>query len=153
MAARRTRPASRKRPKGTGKAKPARSAKKATAPKRAREPAGAKAAPPASKAPAARRVAAARAVAVGRVVHYFAAAGAAEIALEAPIRCGDVLHVRGHTTDLLQAVESLRRAGARIQKAGASESVTLAVVERVRRGDQVYRLEFPEPHEGAEPPV
>lgn len=153
MAARRTRPGSRKRPKGARKAKPARAAKTAAAAKRPRDAAGAKAAAPAREATPPRRVAAASAVSVGRVVHYFAAAGTAELALEGPIRRGDMLHLHGHTTDLLQIVESLRRAGARIQNAGASESVTLAVAERVRPGDRVYRLEFPDPHEGGEPPA
>lgn len=125
MAARRKRPVGRKRPRrpkaeGSGKAAAASSQRRAP-----------------------RRVAAAHAVEVGRVVHYFPAAGTAELALEGPIRRGDTLHLRGHTTDLLQPVESLRRAGARIQKAGASESVTLAVAERVRPGDRVYRLDFP----------
>jgi hypothetical protein len=157
MAARRTRPASRKRPKRARKKEPARSTKRAKAqvrPKRPKRGKGKTSAPPdpsPREARPPRRVAAARAVAVGRVVHYFATAGAAELVLEGPIRCGDTLHLRGHTTDLLQPVESLRRGGARIQRAGAAESVTLAVAERVRSGDRVYRLEFPGDADDGEP--
>lgn len=89
------------------------------------------------------RVAAARPVPVGRVAHYYPKRGVAQLALEGPIHRGDVLHIRGQTTDVLQPVTGLRREGRAVKSAEPDQTVTLAVAERVRPGDRLYRLEFP----------
>lgn len=88
-------------------------------------------------------VAASRAVCVGRVTHVYPAAGAAAVRLEKRLALGDRIHVRGHTTDFLQAVERLERSGQALPAADAGAEVALAVVARVRVGDRVYRLEAP----------
>jgi putative protease len=84
-------------------------------------------------------VAACRAEPVGRVEHYFARAGAAVLRLAAPLAVGDIVHVRGHTTDLVLTVERLERDGRDVPRADAGETVGLAVPERVRPGDRVER--------------
>jgi putative protease len=89
---------------------------------------------------AAPRVAACRAEPVGRVEHYFARAGAAALRLSAALGIGDVVHVRGHTTDVLLVVERLERDGRAVSCAEPGETVGLAVPERVRRGDRVDRV-------------
>jgi putative protease len=91
-------------------------------------------------ADAAPRVAACRAERVGCVRRYFPRAGAAALCLERSLAVGDVLHVRGHTTDLVVRVESLERDGRPVDSGGPGETVGLAVPERVRRGDRVYRV-------------
>lgn len=111
-------------------------------PKPAGTSARSEARPPGPALDAPRRVAAARPVPVGRIAHYYAERGAARLALEGPIRRGDLLHIRGQTTDFLQAVEGLRRDGRPVKAADAAQAVTLAVAERVRPGDRVYRLEL-----------
>ncbi|HEY8121743.1 MAG TPA: hypothetical protein VII78_10525 [Myxococcota bacterium] len=75
----------------------------------------------------------------GVVRHYFPRAGAALVALEAPLATGDRIHVRGSTSDFLAQIGSLRVAGARVASADAGE-VTLALPERARRGDTIYAL-------------
>jgi len=76
------------------------------------------------------------------VSHYFAAAGAAQIELQAELRLGDTVHFQGHTTDFLQRVAQLEQQGIAITSAAASESVGLAVEQRVRPGDRIYRLSY-----------
>jgi putative protease len=96
---------------------------------------------PSADAPrrAAPSVAACRAVPIGRVEHYFARAGAAVLRLAGPLAVGDVVHVRGHTTDFVLTVDRLERDGRPVPRADAGESVGLAVPERVRPGDRVER--------------
>ena len=46
---------------------------------------------------------------VGVITHYFGKVGVAVIkATEAPISVGDKIHIKGHTTDHTQVIESLQ---------------------------------------------
>lgn len=91
------------------------------------------------RAPEAGAVAGAPAQRIGRVDHYFARVGAASVQLEqGEVRVGDLLHIRGHTTDFTQRVEQLEVAGATIDSARAGQTVGIQTSERVRRGDTVY---------------
>jgi len=89
-----------------------------------------------------RRIVEAFPVPVGQVSHYFAAVGVAEIALHAELRRGDTVHFQGHTTDFLQRVVRLEQQDTAVPSASPGESVGLAVEQRVRPGDRVYRLSY-----------
>ncbi len=88
-----------------------------------------------------RRVAGSRAVCIGRVTRYFPRAGAAAVALEGALALGDLVHVRGATTDLVLRVARIERRGRSVDKARAGQEVGLAVAEHVRPRDSVYRLD------------
>jgi hypothetical protein len=45
--------------------------------------------------------------AIGLVIHYFSHLSVAAVRLTAPLAVGDRIHIRGHTTDLVQDVASL----------------------------------------------
>jgi len=90
--------------------------------------------------PDARRIADADAVPVGRVSHYFPGAGAALVTLDAALSVGDIIHVRGHTTDLIQRLDRIERHGRGIADAEAGQEVGIAVSERVRVGDRVFKV-------------
>jgi len=77
---------------------------------------------------------------IGTVDHYFAHIGVAGIALTAPLRVGDRIHVRGHTTDFEQAVDSIQIEHESVQEAKRGASVGIKVSERCREGDEVYRV-------------
>jgi len=77
---------------------------------------------------------------IGTVDHYFAHIGVAGIALTAPLRVGDRIHVRGHTTDFEQAVDSIQIEHESVQEAKGGASVGIKVSERCREGDEVYRV-------------
>lgn len=78
---------------------------------------------------------------VGRVVDYFAKVGVAGIAVTGgPIAVGDTLRFHGHTTDLVQTVESLQVEHQAVQRAEPGQQVGISVRERVRRGDAVLRV-------------
>lgn len=77
---------------------------------------------------------------VGTVSSYFAQIGVAGIALEATLRPGDTIHVKGHTTDLEQAVESIQIEHEQVEQAKAGDAIGVKVKERCRRGDVVYKV-------------
>lgn len=75
------------------------------------------------------------------MTHYYEHAGACVVKLDAgPLRVGDTIHVRGHTTDFYQRVDRLERDRVAIDAARSGEEVGVQVSQRVREHDVVYRL-------------
>lgn len=85
---------------------------------------------------------------VGTVTHYFNRIHVAVIALTGELKVGDMVHIYGHTTDFIQRVGSMEVNHRKIESAGPGEEIALEVVDRVRRGDTVYKVsgeDFEEP--------
>ncbi|HUU54553.1 MAG TPA: translation elongation factor-like protein [Armatimonadota bacterium] len=76
---------------------------------------------------------------VGQVTHYFSKAGVMAVQLSDELSLGDLIHVRGHTTDFVTSVQSMQIEHATVPKAGPGDSVGVKVSEKVRPGDMVYR--------------
>jgi hypothetical protein len=76
------------------------------------------------------------------VTHYFSPLSVATLQLEpgATLRIGDVIHIRGHTTDLSQKVESLEVNHAPVTQVGPNDDFGLRVVGHVREHDVVYKV-------------
>lgn len=77
--------------------------------------------------------------AVGRVTHYYSHLSVAAVSLSAPLRVGEAIHILGHTTDLVQPVESLEVDHAKVDSAGAGDDVALQVIGHVRDHDLIFR--------------
>ena len=79
-------------------------------------------------------------VEVGRVSDYFAHVGVAGIELSGTLREGDTIHLKGHTTDFEQVVESIQIEHENVDEARAGAAVGIKVKDRVRDGDTVYKV-------------
>ena len=77
---------------------------------------------------------------VGKVSHYFTNIGVAVIDLDAPLNVGDLIKVEGATTDLLQTVESMQVEHKQVAAGSKGDSVGMRVKDRVRGGDNVYKI-------------
>ena len=79
-------------------------------------------------------------VEIGTVSDFFARPVVAGITLTAPLRNGDKIHIRGHTTDLTLVVESMQINNVNVNEAKAGDAIGIKMPDRVRRGDRVYRV-------------
>ena len=77
---------------------------------------------------------------VGRVMDYFAKISVAGIDLTAKLRVGDAIHIKGHTTDLEQLVDSMQIDRDSVEEAGPGDKIGIKVKDRCRGGDHVYRV-------------
>lgn len=78
---------------------------------------------------------------IGTVIDYFAKIGVAAFRVEGDVlRIGDTIHIKGHTTDLTQQVDSMQIDRAPIQEAKPGDNVGIKVKDRVRKGDTVYKV-------------
>lgn len=78
---------------------------------------------------------------VGKVTHYFGHLSVAAVQLTGPLAVGDQIHVKGHTTDFSQKVDSLEVEHQKVEKAGTGDDVAFKVTDKARPGDQVFRVQ------------
>lgn len=149
--------AARKKAKGRSKAK----GRKAPAKRKAgaRKPAAKRAArkAPARRAPARARRSAARPAArpmpagplvkpppglrVGVVTHYFSELSVAVVKLDSGmLRVGDNIHIRGHTSDFAQRVDSIQVNRAPVMEVGPNDDFGIKVRDHAREHDVVYKV-------------
>jgi len=79
-------------------------------------------------------------VQIGTVSDFFAKPVVAGIQLTAPLKVGDKIIIRGHTTNLDLTVGSMQINNVNIQEAKAGDAVGIKLPDRVRKGDAVYRV-------------
>ncbi|MFH2070818.1 MAG: translation elongation factor-like protein [Elusimicrobiota bacterium] len=77
---------------------------------------------------------------VGVVEDFFTHIPAIAFKVENEIAVGDTLHVKGHTTDFIQQIESMQIEHKGVQKAVKGDSVGMKVNERARKGDTIYKV-------------
>lgn len=80
------------------------------------------------------------AVFLGKILDYYSHVGVIALTLEAPLAVGDMIRIKGHTTDLTQKVESLQVAHQSVQSASAGEGVGIKIVDKARAGDALYKI-------------
>lgn len=77
---------------------------------------------------------------IGTVTHYFDEPQVGAIDLEEVVELGDELHFSGHTTDFRQSISSMEVDHQPVEVAGPGDEVAVKVEQRVREGDEVYRV-------------
>lgn len=79
---------------------------------------------------------------IGIVTHYFGEPSVAVIKLESgSLRVGDTIHIRGHTTDFEQRVESMQVDHAAVNEVGPKDDFGLKVTGHAREHDVVYKVQ------------
>jgi translation elongation factor EF-1alpha len=77
---------------------------------------------------------------VGKVSSYFAKIGVAAIELTGSLSVGDTIHIKGHTTDFEQNVDSIQIEHQNVEKANPGDSIGIKAKDRVREHDVVYKV-------------
>lgn len=78
---------------------------------------------------------------IGRVKEYFAKVGVAGIEItEGYLSVGDTIHIKGHTTELTQRVDSIQLEHQSLERAEPGQVVGVKVSERVRPHDLVLKV-------------
>ena len=79
---------------------------------------------------------------IGVVTHYYSHLSVVGMQLEpgATLRVGDVIHIRGHTTDFTQRVGSLEVNHAPVTEVRPKDDFGLKVIEHAREHDGVFKV-------------
>jgi putative protease len=78
---------------------------------------------------------------LGKVTHYFGKISVAIIELTDDIlSVGETIHVKGHTSDFTQKVDSMQIEHKIVEKAEIGLSIGLKVIAHAHENDEVYKV-------------
>ncbi len=79
---------------------------------------------------------------VGKVIHYYSHLQVVVVQLDrGALQVGDTIHIKGHTTDFHQVVESIEVEHQRIERAELGDIFGLKVIDHAREHDVIYRVQ------------
>ena len=80
-------------------------------------------------------------VEVAKVVKFFAKPSVAAVEMtDGALAQGDQIHIKGHTTDVTQTIESMQIDNVPVEEAKPGDMVGIKTSERVRDHDVVYKV-------------
>jgi translation elongation factor EF-1alpha len=78
---------------------------------------------------------------IGVVEDFFAKISVIAVKLEGELlKIGDKIHIKGHTTDFIQTVESIRIEHQKVNFAKKGDSLGIKVEQRYHKSDVVYKI-------------
>ena len=77
---------------------------------------------------------------IGKITHYFTKIEVGIIKLTSSLVVGEIIHIKGHTTDFEQTVESIQINHKEVKKAGKGKEIGFKADEPVREGDEVFKV-------------
>ncbi|RPJ42120.1 MAG: hypothetical protein EHM21_13230 [Chloroflexi bacterium] len=87
---------------------------------------------------------------IGVVTHYYNHLGVAVLALSGELKAGDVVHLRGHSTDFYQEARSIEIHHHQVEMGRPGEDIALKVLGPVHEGDKVFLAPEATPTDPAE---
>lgn len=77
--------------------------------------------------------------ALGTVTHYYSHLSVAVVQInKGELKAGDTIHIKGHSTDFTQTVESMEYEHLHVDRASAGQSIGIKVKDHAREHDIVY---------------
>ncbi len=78
---------------------------------------------------------------IGKITHFFSKINVGVLVLsKGMLRVGDTIHIKGHTTDFYQKVESMQVEHNPVEAAKPGEPVGIRVESPVRENDLVFKV-------------
>lgn len=77
---------------------------------------------------------------IGKITHYFGKIGVAIIELTDTLKVGDKIHIKGHTSDWQQTVDSMQAEHEAIEQAKKGDVIGINSKDHAREGDAVYLI-------------
>ena len=78
---------------------------------------------------------------IGEVTHYFGHIGVAIIKIDKEgLKVGETIHIKGHTTDFTQKIDSMQIEHKVVTEAKPKDVVGLKIKEHAREKDDVFKV-------------
>jgi len=77
---------------------------------------------------------------IGKITHYYGKIGVGIIELSDNLKVGDKIHIKGHSTDFEEVVDSIQVEHENVNSAKKGEVIGLKVKDKVKEGDEVYLI-------------
>jgi len=77
---------------------------------------------------------------IGKVSHYYSHLSVGIIELLDILKVGDTIHIKGHSEDFNQPIDSMQIERAGVSEAKAGDSIGVKVIQKVHPGDKVFKV-------------
>lgn len=77
---------------------------------------------------------------IGTITHYYGHLSVGIVELKDSLKVGDSIHIKGHSSDFVQTVDSIQIEHANVQEAKAGDIIGLKVSQKVHINDKVYKV-------------
>lgn len=78
---------------------------------------------------------------IGEVIHYWGKIGVAGLRItQEVLKVGDTIHIKGHSSDFTQPVESIQIENESVEVAGPGQDIGMKVIESAREHDEVFKV-------------
>jgi len=77
---------------------------------------------------------------IGKITHYFGHLGVGIIELQDSLKIGESIHVKGHSEDFTQQVDSIQIEHADVPEAKAGDVIGIKVAQKVHPHDKVFKV-------------
>ena len=77
---------------------------------------------------------------IGQISHYYGHINVGIILLSDALKVGETIHVKGHSEDFTQPVDSMQIEHTNVPEAKAGDSIGIKVAQKVHPGDKVFKV-------------
>jgi len=77
---------------------------------------------------------------IGRITHYYGHIDVGIIELSDSLKVGETIHIKGHSSDFTQAVDSMQIEHANVPEAKPGDVIGIKVAQKVHPNDKVLKV-------------
>jgi translation elongation factor EF-1alpha len=77
---------------------------------------------------------------IGKITHYYGHLGVGIVELSDALKVGDTIHVKGHSEDFTQPIDSMQIEHAVVPEAKPGDAIGIKVAQKVHPGDKVFKV-------------
>lgn len=77
---------------------------------------------------------------IGKITHYYGHISVGIIELSDALKVGESIHVKGHTSDFTQTVDSMQIEHATVSEGKIGDSVGIKIAQKVHPHDKVFKV-------------
>ncbi|MFQ5952682.1 MAG: translation elongation factor-like protein [Candidatus Omnitrophota bacterium] len=77
---------------------------------------------------------------IGKITHWYGHLSVGLVELTDTLKVGETIHIKGHTSDFTQEVESIQIEHENVPEAKAGDVIGIKVTDKVHPHDTVYKV-------------
>lgn len=77
---------------------------------------------------------------IGKITHYYGHLSVGIVELSDTLKVGETVHIKGHSEDFTQSIDSIQVEHANVSEAKKGDSVGIKVAQKVHPGDKVLKV-------------
>lgn len=77
---------------------------------------------------------------IGKITHYYGHLSVGIVELSDTLKLGETIHIKGHSSDFTQNVDSMQIGHADVPEAKAGDVIGIKVIQKAHPHDKVYKV-------------